>query len=111
MRDVDPFVSLLPVLDAVQLPERERRELLAQIYLRRGYLESAADEWIAASEQGADVRALVGLAQVALARELPEEALLFAQEALSLEPDHVGAARIARRLGHSGSEIRPQVGA
>ena len=30
----------------VGLPPRERRELLASMYLRRGFLESAADEWI-----------------------------------------------------------------
>ena len=47
-------------------PARERRELLAAMYLRRGFLESAADEWIAAvQEDGADARALFGLAQVA----------------------------------------------
>jgi tetratricopeptide (TPR) repeat protein len=111
VRDVDPFVCLLPVLDSVRLPERERRELMAQIYLRRGYLESAADEWIAASQQGADVRALVGLAQVALAQELPEEAVLFAQEALTIDPGCAGAARIANRFAQANSEIGPQVGA
>ena len=111
VRDVDPFVTLLPVLESVRLPERERRELMAQIYLRRGYLESAADEWIAASQQGADVRALVGLAQVALAQELPEEAVMFAQEALTMDPGCAGAARIANRFAQGNSEIGPQVGA
>jgi tetratricopeptide (TPR) repeat protein len=111
VQEVDAFVSLLPVMDSVDLPARERHEVLAQIYLRRGFLESAADEWIAGSQEGADVRALVGLAQVALARELPDEALLFAQEALAIDPDCTGAARIANRLAQGNAQNGAQVGA
>jgi tetratricopeptide (TPR) repeat protein len=109
VEEVDAFVSLLPVMERLALPERERRELMAHVYLRRGFLESAADEWIAASQEGPDVRALVGLAQVALARELPEEALVFAREALELDPACQGAARIATRLSRNG-EKSSQVG-
>jgi hypothetical protein len=81
----DPFAALLPVAEALALPPRERREALAAIYLRRGFLESAADEWIASvQEHGADVRALRGLSAVAAARGMEEDALVLAQEAEAL---------------------------
>jgi tetratricopeptide (TPR) repeat protein len=99
VEEVDAFVSLLPVLDAVELSWRDRQELLATVYLRRGFLDSAADEWIAVcDEAGPDARALIGLAQVAHARELPEDALLFAREAQALEPENAAAERIVERL-------------
>lgn len=69
------------------------------IYLRRGYVESAADEWIAVCQEAQpDARALIGLAQAALARQLPEEAAVFAGEAQELEPGHTGAERILASL-------------
>jgi hypothetical protein len=65
------------------------------MYLRRGFLDSAADEWIAACEQeGPDAPALVGLAQIALARGLSEDAKTFAEEALAIDPGN-GVARAA----------------
>jgi tetratricopeptide (TPR) repeat protein len=79
------FGELLPVAEALALPVRERRELLARMYLRRGFLESAGDEWVAAiQEQGPDVAALTGLSEVAAARGLDEDAELLADEARAL---------------------------
>ncbi len=79
------FAQLLPVADALALPGRDRRELLARMYLRRGFLESAGDEWVAAiQEQGPDVASLTGLSEVAAARGLDEDAELLAQEARTL---------------------------
>ncbi len=79
------FAQLLPVTDALALSMRERREQLARMYLRRGFLESAGDEWVAAiQEDGPDVAALMGLSQVAAARGLDEDAELLAGEARSL---------------------------
>jgi glycosyltransferase involved in cell wall biosynthesis len=99
VREVDAFARLVPVLDAVALPQRERRELLGTIYLRRGFLDSAADEWMAVcDESGPDSRALLGLAQVAYARDMREDALLFASEARSLDPHNAGAARLVEAL-------------
>ena len=50
-------------------PWRERRQALAELYLRHGYADSAAEEWLAACEQGGvDAPALRGLAAVAVAR-------------------------------------------
>jgi tetratricopeptide (TPR) repeat protein len=82
LEDFDGFATLLPVADALALTARERREVLARMYLRRGFLESAADEWLAAVEEhGPDARALSGLAEVAAARGLDEDAELLAREA------------------------------
>jgi tetratricopeptide (TPR) repeat protein len=84
---IDAFALLVPAVERLPLPWRARRELLAGIYLRRGFLESAADEWLAACERGGpDAEALLGLAQVALARGMSEDARTFAEEALALDP-------------------------
>jgi hypothetical protein len=99
VREVDSFGLLVPLAERTGLPLRETRELLASMYLRRGFLESAADEWIGVVQDfGPDARALTGLALVAAARELPEDALLFAREAHSLDPEHEGANLLVRNL-------------
>jgi len=85
-------VGLLRPSDA---PEREQRELLGGIYLRQGFLKSAAEEWLAVCERRPDPRALVGLAQVALAHGQPENAGNFAREALRLEPGNALARALA----------------
>jgi tetratricopeptide (TPR) repeat protein len=100
VEEVDHAVRILRVLERVCVPERERRERLAGIYLRRGFLKSAADEWIATCErQGPDPGALLGLAQVAIARGLPEEARVFAHEALTLDAGSHGARQLLAQLG------------
>jgi tetratricopeptide (TPR) repeat protein len=99
VREVDAFGLLVPLIDRVGLPDRERRELLASMYMRRGYLESAADEWIAAiQELGPDAPALTGLALVAAAREMPDDALVFAREARQLDPGYAAASRLVHSL-------------
>jgi tetratricopeptide (TPR) repeat protein len=81
----DAFADLVAVLDGVAMAWRERRQLLAELYLRHGYADSAADEWMAACEQGGvDVPALRGLAAVAVAKGLDEDAKVFAAEAEAL---------------------------
>lgn len=78
----DEFERLAITLDGLDLPWRERRELLAGVFLARGFLESAADTWIAVIErEGPDRRALLGLAEVAERRELPADAALMREEA------------------------------
>ncbi|QEC46828.1 glycosyltransferase [Baekduia soli] len=85
LEDFDGFERLAAVADALALPERERRELLATVYLRRGYLDSAAAEWIGVVERGGpDERAMLGLARVAEARGLDEDAEIFRAEARRL---------------------------
>lgn len=81
----DQFERLAIALDGLDLPWRERRELLAEVFLVRGFLESAADTWIAVIEQqGPDRRALIGLATVAERRELLGDAALLREEAEKL---------------------------
>jgi tetratricopeptide (TPR) repeat protein len=99
VQEIDAFAELVPLVDRVGIPWRERRELLGVIYLRRGYLESAGDEWLAVCEEtGPDVRALLGLAQVALGRGFREDALVFAEEARDLEPGNQIATQIVDAL-------------
>jgi glycosyltransferase involved in cell wall biosynthesis len=81
----DAFAELVAVLDAVALPWRERRQALAELYLRRGFVDSAGEEWIAVCQQeGPDARALRGLSAVAAAKGLTEDAEVFAAEAEAL---------------------------
>jgi hypothetical protein len=99
VEELDPVASLLAAIDRTAVPPRMRRELLAGIYLRRGFLESAAEEWMeACHEDGPDADALVGLAQVAWAQGLHDDALVFAREAEALDPGHPVAAGLAERL-------------
>jgi tetratricopeptide (TPR) repeat protein len=99
VQEVEAFAELVPLVDRVGIPWRERRELLGSMYLRRGFLESAGDEWVAVcQEQGPDPRALLGLAQVAAARGMRDEALMFAEETRRLEPTNQSAARIVQVL-------------
>ncbi|MBS1677408.1 MAG: glycosyltransferase family 2 protein [Actinobacteria bacterium] len=87
VEEFEAFEALLPALAATGLPARRRHSILAEIYLRRGFLESAADEWAAScEEEGPDPEALGGLARVAAARGLTEDAEIFekgAEELLS----------------------------
>lgn len=85
LEDFDGFERLAGVAEALALPWRERRELMATVYLRRGFADSAAGEWMAVVERdGADERALRGLAGVADARGLAEDAAVLRAEAQSL---------------------------
>jgi thioredoxin-like negative regulator of GroEL len=84
--DGERFVALLPALRRSQLAGREQRELLAQMYLKHGLIDRAAEEWIAVASEAPDVRSMVGLAQVALAQGMPEDAANFATAALELDP-------------------------
>jgi tetratricopeptide (TPR) repeat protein len=84
--DGERFVALLPALEQSELARREQRELLAQMYLKHGLMDRAAQEWIAVASQTPDVRALVGLARIALAQGMAEDAFNFATAALELDP-------------------------
>jgi tetratricopeptide (TPR) repeat protein len=100
VQDVDPFVALLPLAERLPWAARDRHERMAQLYFRRGFVDSAADEWAAACEEtGPDANALAGLAAVAVVREQDEDGHLFASAALELEPTHPGALRVLERLG------------
>jgi glycosyltransferase involved in cell wall biosynthesis len=99
VHEVQAFAELLPLVEKIGLPWREQRELLGGMYLRRGFLESAGDEWVAVvKNSGPDARALFGLAQVAAARGLYEDATLLAEETRGLEPEHTGAELLLEAL-------------
>jgi tetratricopeptide (TPR) repeat protein len=82
----DAFERLAGVVERLDLPWREQRELLAGVYYRRGFLESAAREWFGVVERlGApDERALLGMALLADAQDLPEDARMLRAEAAAL---------------------------
>jgi hypothetical protein len=82
----DAFERLAGVVEQLDLPWREQRELLAGVYYRRGFLESAAREWLGVVERlgGPDERALLGLALLAEAQGLHEDATTLRDEAATL---------------------------
>ncbi|WP_051221517.1 glycosyltransferase family 2 protein [Conexibacter woesei] len=82
----DEFEALAGVVDRLDLPWREQRELLAGVYLRRGFGESAAREWIGVAEKlGApDERVLLGLATLADSQGLHDDAEIMRAEARQL---------------------------
>ena len=99
VQELDAVAPVLSAIEHTALDTRDRHELLAGIYLRRGFLESAADEWIAAcDERGPDADALVGLAQVAWARGMHDDAVVFAREAEGMAPGHPLASGLADRM-------------
>ncbi len=94
VHDFKSFEVLLGALELTPLQPRKRRELLARMYLRRGFLASAAQEWMAVCEREPDVQALLGLARVAAARGMAHEMSDFAAAALSRDPDNEDAASL-----------------
>jgi glycosyltransferase involved in cell wall biosynthesis len=99
VEEVEPFATLVPLLERCPIAPREQRELRARMYLRRGFLVSAAEEWLAVcGADPRDVRGLVGLAQVAAAQGMTDDALEFAREAHALEPGDARASRLLERL-------------
>ncbi len=94
VHDFKNFEVLLGVLERTPLQPRQRTELLADMYLRRGFLASAAQEWMAVCECEPDVRALLGLARVAAARGMSREMADFAAAALVRDPDNEQASSL-----------------
>jgi tetratricopeptide (TPR) repeat protein len=82
----DAFERLAGVVERLDVPWREQRELLAGVYYRRGFLESAAREWFGVVEQigGPDRRMLLNLALLADAQGLAEDARTLREEAEAL---------------------------
>ncbi len=96
VQDFEAFEALLGLLARTPVGERERHEMLAGMYLRRGFAVSAAQEWMAVCRREPDVRALLGLARVAAARGMHREVRDFSEAALSLDPDNEAAAKLAQ---------------
>ncbi len=98
VQDFTTFEVLLAVLERAPLGERERHQLLAEMYMRRGFASSAAEEWMAVCRQEPDVPALLGLARIASAKGMPREASDFAGAALSRDPDNELAASLLSQV-------------
>jgi tetratricopeptide (TPR) repeat protein len=94
VQDFEVFELLLGLLERTTLDKREQRQLLAEMYLRRGFLASAAEEWMAICQEQPDVRALLGLGQIAQAQGMSQEAIDFAAAALAHEPENPTAAHL-----------------
>ncbi len=94
VQEFKAFETLVPLLARTELSRRDQREVLASMYLRRGFLTSAAKEWMDVCAERPDAQALAGLAQAALVHGLPEDAVTFATEALALEPGNRTAGAI-----------------
>jgi tetratricopeptide (TPR) repeat protein len=86
VQDFQAFETLLELLRRTSLTQRQQRHLLADMYLRRGFLASAAEEWMAICAEEPDVPALQGLARIAGARGMIPEAIDFASAALARDP-------------------------
>jgi tetratricopeptide (TPR) repeat protein len=94
VQDFEVFEALLELLARCPMDERARRELLAAMYLRRGFVAAAGEEWMAVCRQQPDAKALLGLARVATACGMPREAGEFASAALAHDPDNEVAASL-----------------
>jgi tetratricopeptide (TPR) repeat protein len=94
VHDFEAFEALLGLLAHCPLDARERHELLAEMYMRRGFLASAAEEWMAVCREEPDTSALLGLARVAAATGMSRELGDFAAAALSRDPDNEAAVRL-----------------
>ena len=113
VQDFEAFETLLGLLARTPLGTRERRELLAEMYLRRGFAASAAEQWMAVCRREPDTRALLGLARVAVAQGMLREASDFAAAALSRDPDNEAAGSLlsqAAAVWPAGRRVRPAQG-
>jgi glycosyltransferase involved in cell wall biosynthesis len=98
VQDFATFETLLGLLERAPLAERERHQLLAEMYMSRGFAASAAEEWMAVCRQEPDVPALLGLARIASARGMPREASDFAGAVLSRDPNNQLAASLLSQV-------------
>jgi glycosyltransferase involved in cell wall biosynthesis len=96
--EFDAFEQLHGLYARIEVDAATRSELLAAIYFRRGFLDSAADEWIASFQTEPAAGALLGLAHVASAKGLADDALAFCTEALALEPESTDALALRDAL-------------
>jgi tetratricopeptide (TPR) repeat protein len=101
VHDFEAFEAMLALLERTPVDDRKRHELLAEMYMRRGFAASAAQEWMAVCQREPDTQALLGLARVAAARGMPREASDFAAAALTRDPDNEHAASLLSQVAAS----------
>ena len=98
-QDFETFERLVGLIEHSALPEREQREMRASMYLRVGLLAPGRSGVDGDLRVAPDARALVGLARVSAAARAAEDAVVFATEALNLEPTSEAAREILGRFG------------
>jgi tetratricopeptide (TPR) repeat protein len=103
-RAQEPYAQLRALLDGSQLDQRECAQLVAETHLRHGDPAGAAAQWLAVCAEAPDARARLGLAQVAAATGSPQDAILFAEAALELDPSITGATELIALL-RAGSGV------
>jgi tetratricopeptide (TPR) repeat protein len=102
-RAQQPYAQLRGLLDGSHLAPRERAQLVAEIHLRHGDPSGAAAQWLAVCAETPDARARFGLAQVAAATGAHEDAVLFAEAALELDPSLAGPGELIALLRRTGA--------
>lgn len=87
LQEFEAFERALLALHSLNLPPEEEAVELGKLYYRRGFLELAAAELLRAAQAGkedAEIFAILG--EVALKKEMLEEAEAFYRRAVELEP-------------------------
>jgi hypothetical protein len=91
----DEFEQLLPLLEQALPDERRRHLLLGGLYLKRQFADMAAEEYmLVAQTWGPDPETLTGLGKVATIKELWDDAQVFLEESLKLDPGQGDAQRL-----------------
>lgn len=91
----DAFELLYGLAAAVVPDAYERGLCMAQLYLRLGFADMAGEELMLLVQRfGPDDELLLGLGKVATIKELWEDAAVFLQEALAVQPAQAEASRL-----------------
>ncbi|MCW2950552.1 MAG: glycosyltransferase [Thermoleophilia bacterium] len=91
----DEFETLHGLLAVAQPDERIRHLQLAELYLRRQFVDMAGEEYMAYVQRfGPDPVSLTGLGKVATMKELWDDAAVFLGESLGLNPEQPDASRL-----------------
>jgi tetratricopeptide (TPR) repeat protein len=98
VHDFEAFETAHALWQRVALPEVERREALGRVYFRRGFVESAAEEWLEAARTEPTPGVLLGLAQLAYTQGLEGDAISFLDTALELDPSSADAAKMKEAI-------------
>ncbi|MDI3280274.1 MAG: tetratricopeptide repeat protein, partial [Bacillota bacterium] len=87
LQEFEAFERALSALRSLGLPPEEEAVELGKLYHRRGFWELAAAELLRAARAGkGDAETFAILGEVALKKEMPEEAEAFYRQAIELEP-------------------------
>ncbi|MCW2974493.1 MAG: glycosyltransferase [Thermoleophilia bacterium] len=91
----DQFEVLHPLLAQVQPDDRLRHLQLAELYLRRQFVDMAGEEYMEYVQRfGPDPVSLTGLGKVATMKEMWEDAEILLGESLGLDPEQPDASRL-----------------